>query len=183
MKWIVLIYTERDLGAQIKIGGYPWVGTDEVRTQNVIGFFISILSGSFFLNIFKYLWNFLETIFSTIPISIKSFYFSSFSSTILAVFIFFSTIGFLDFFPFLSFPLFSSFSFSPFTLAILASSSQSFTAFYTLLGILSFISPQFSNQSQSYSMLVIVFLILHSTFDLLLHLFLFSLCVLYKIVF
>jgi len=55
MKWIVLIYTEKGLGVWMRVGGYSWIGIDETRTQNVIGFFISILSEFFFLNIFKYL--------------------------------------------------------------------------------------------------------------------------------
>ena len=55
MKWTVLIYIERGLRVWIRIGGYSWIEIDEARTQNVIGFFISIFSKFFFLNIFKYL--------------------------------------------------------------------------------------------------------------------------------
>ena len=55
MKWTVLIYIERGLRVWMRIGGYSWIEIDEARTQNVIGFFISIFSKFFFLNIFKYL--------------------------------------------------------------------------------------------------------------------------------
>ena len=56
-------------------------------------FFISILFDTFFLNIFKYLWNFLKTISSTILTSIKSSYFFP---TILAISISFLTVSFLN---------------------------------------------------------------------------------------
>ena len=61
---------------------------------------------SFFSNIFIYLWNLLETIFSTILIFIKYFSFSSSSSTILTNYIFFFTVSFLNsFFLYFSFSL------------------------------------------------------------------------------
>ena len=71
-------------------------------------FLVSILSDLFFSNTFKYLWNLQGTIFSTILISIKSFSFLCFSSIILAISVFFSTVSFLNSF-FFSFCLFSFF--------------------------------------------------------------------------
>ena len=75
-------------------------------------FLIDILSNSFFSNTFKYLWNLLGIIFSTILISIKSSLSFSFSSIILTISIFSSTVSFLNsFFFFLNFFSFFSFCF------------------------------------------------------------------------
>ena len=59
-------------------------------------FLVSILSRYFFSNTFKYLWNLLENISSAIIISIKSFSYSFFSSTIFAISISSSTFDLLN---------------------------------------------------------------------------------------
>ena len=73
-------------------------------------FLVGILSDFFFSNTFKYLWNLLGAISSTILISIKSSSFSCFFFIILVISISFSTVSFLNSF-FFSFFFFCSFFF------------------------------------------------------------------------